>query len=96
MPCAEPIAIASNLGKKRRTHVLHGAETGHQILVEMCDVMVWSIALEPCGLSDETGGRIPFSALQFVQIHFPIVLTGEELAFAPRGQEFVASLNSAS
>ena len=96
-PRAEPIAIASGLGKKRRTRALLGCETGHQILVEMGDVMVWPIALEPGALDDEdTGGRIPFSALQCVQIHFPIVLTCEELAFSPRGQEFVAYLNSAS
>ena len=59
--------------------------------------MEWPIALEPGALDDEdTGGRIPFSALQFVQIPFSIVLTCEELAFSPRGQEFVAYLNSAS
>lgn len=58
------------------------------VMVNIADILVWPLAMEPGTSGYADSMRIPFSALTFLQLTYSINLALPEFTFAARGKDF--------
>ena len=102
---AKAISMTSGQNKRRRreeaSHQLFEDHNG--IMVNMEDVLIWPVDVEPGNIVNFGPGsatpeahRIPFSALRALQARYGINLSAKDYSFSRRGKEFRAFMGDAS
>ena len=96
VPCAAPVEMESNKSKKqRRSQCQQLPQNANKEIVNSQDLLVWPVELEEGWASGMTAGRIPFSAFDYIGVHFDIDMTKPEHAFAERGKAYVNAATTA-
>ena len=91
MSQASPM-LATDAPSTQRMVAATSHATSQAVMVNMADVLVWPISIERGAFGGDgsgmSGGRIPFSALETLQVRSGIDLTDASIAFSSRGREF--------
>jgi hypothetical protein len=85
IPCAKPVVknAGGALAKKRKT--VNGVS--QHTIVKLLDVLVWPLDLERCETWPE-GGKIPFSAMDYLRNHCHADLAQTQFIFTKRGKQY--------
>ncbi len=95
IPSALPVAVGTAIGSKERTLLIKRNIAHEQIMVDVSDVLVWPVVLEPGAVDAKAveNGTIPFAALRHARERCPgLDLSSAQVCFSRRGAEFRRTL----
>ena len=102
---AKAVSITNGQNKRQRREeaFLQSFEDQHGIIVNLEDVLIWPVEVEPGNIENLSLGsapleahRIPFSALRALQARFGINLAAKDYSFSRRGKKFRAFMGDTS